>query len=258
MPDELAMVILQNCSLAVMVADAERRVIWTNALFNDLVEDRLLGEHLDSLQSKGYQWLLDHGGQMELDGKGWARWIRISRKEIAAHTVWFYEDISEVQQLRREIEQEQYGTDPLTGLLNNRALMQILEPQVSRSRRYHNPLSIVFLQVKPFLCEAGSQTRVKEQTLLDLSRMLKEQIRWADQIGRFREEAFLLILPETLYEDARKLASKLSKSISRLNQSLQKGQEKIVAAFGVSQWQKGDDTFKFLRRAECSLEAFQI
>ena len=112
------------------------------------------------------------------------------------------------------------------------------------------------MRVKPFLSEAGKTSLVKDHTLVALSQLFKDQIRWADQVGRFREQDFLLILPETLYEDAVKLTEKLQKKILRLNQSYQKGQDKVAVAFGISQWQKGDDTLRLLHRAEqCVNEA---
>ena len=130
--------------------------------------------------------------------------------------------------------------DKLTGLPNKIALLQGLEPLISRSRRYSNPLSVVHLD----LDIEGADDH--ESDILRLSHMLRDQMRWADMIGRLDESKFLLILPETPEDAANILVDKLNAKITALKEH--NGLD-INTYFGVANWTTGDDSRLLLKRA---------
>ena len=47
------------------------------------------------------------------------------------------------------------------------------------------------------------------EQLRDLVRSVNQELRWVDSLGRVQKEAFLIVLPETDEEGARKVAAKL-------------------------------------------------
>ena len=188
-----------------------------------------------------------------------ARWLQCWREALgeADWQVHFYSDITEQQQLKRDCERltEELALhavrDPATALPNRRALLLGLDPHVSRSRRYENPLSVVLLKIvdlQQLDTEHGAGSG--EQAVIALSQVLKDQLRWVDMAGRMDADEFLVILPETPEPAALDLASKLRTRIAALQVVGSDGRvmalEVRCSAVG---WSKGDDVNKLLRRA---------
>jgi GGDEF domain-containing protein len=156
--------------------------------------------------------------------------------------VHFFEDLTEVA--RRERERDHFRElalsletqDPETGLLNRQAILQALESQVNRSRRYGNPLLVIRLTVRP-------PEKPGAVALKDIAQELYASLRWVDQIGRLEDTSLLLILPETPYIHAETLATRLGRE--RLAFA---GAEGWSIATAVAAFQTGDDARKLLRR----------
>jgi PleD family two-component response regulator len=88
--------------------------------------------------------------------------------------------------------------------------------------------------------------------ILDVSRCLREQVRWADIIGRFAENSFLLLLPETDIEAAQGLAQKIFEQLEKM--PVAEGMEVRPKIYcGVSQWQRGNDVNMLLERVGAAL-----
>ncbi len=141
--------------------------------------------------------------------------------------------------------------DPLTSLLTRKSIMKELVSEVSRSRRYQNPLSILIL--RPYTDPADwrmlDESR-REAILKATAQALKEQLRWVDEAGRWDRDCLLLVLPETHQEAARQLAEKVSSQTIALA-----GEDHgITIQCVVSEWRKGDDAQGLTARAEALLE----
>jgi diguanylate cyclase (GGDEF)-like protein len=146
--------------------------------------------------------------------------------------------------------------DPESGLLNRRAMLQNLEPLVSRSRRYNNPLSVVamdLLNLGAIKQQYGDQAA--KHTIKQLSFMLKDQLRWADIVSRTETERFVLVLPETNKEAALHLAHKLNNHVTELTVDFEGNALQLQVCFGIAAWEKGNDSVLLLRNANQSLEA---
>ncbi len=131
--------------------------------------------------------------------------------------------------------------DATTGLQNRRAIMQELNRQISRSRRYENPLSIIRLTL-----ESSVEKPRRDEIMRTLSAALKDKLRWADEVGMLDDTTFLLVLPETSLEDAKELAAKLLSDRAAFDFSASEAKVR----YGVAAWSKGDDLLKLLKRAE--------
>lgn len=141
--------------------------------------------------------------------------------------------------------------DSLTSLPNHKALWQALEPLISRSRRYENPLTLVRLRIGTVTdLDAMHGPGAHDTAMVKLAQTLRDQVRWADLVGRFDESEFLLILPETTAEAAQTLVDKLRERISELHLMIDQGDTfSISPLFGIASWQKGDDGRLLLKRA---------
>lgn len=143
-------------------------------------------------------------------------------------------------------------TDELTGLPNRRAISQALDLQVSRSRRYQNPLSVVLAKLD-LQTLASVQPLSTDPATLAVSRFLRDRLRWVDQIGRWEEDEFVLVLPETGVEDARALLDKVRAEEDTMQLPEPYDDVRPGLVFGLACWAKGDDTRTLLRKAHDAL-----
>jgi diguanylate cyclase (GGDEF)-like protein len=154
--------------------------------------------------------------------------------------------------LRQQVEDLKL-TDELTGLPNKRAISQALDLHISRSRRYQNPLSAVLVYV-----DLQTLTKVQplstEPAVLSVSRFLRDRLRWVDQIARWEENVFLLVLPETTEADARGLLEKISSEQAGMVLPGSFGDMRPRLTFGLACWKKGDDMRTLLRQALTDLQ----
>ncbi len=149
---------------------------------------------------------------------------------------------SDNQRLKEEARQLQL-VDQDTSLLTKRALLLVLEAQVSRCRRYETPLSVMMMELN----NDSDNADVKLQ-LLKLSRLLKDQLRWSDMIARTADKQFTIILPETESSDAAALVTKLGDTISNWG-------DEYAVNFTLSAWKKGINTTDLLMRCEHELHS---
>ncbi|HSH30212.1 MAG TPA: hypothetical protein VK971_09925 [Thiohalobacter sp.] len=226
--------LLDSTSDALLVLDRNGRPAAANAGLR-----RLLDSGLDDLDPE-HPLLAAAVGNLSHTAPGGARLqLQVRRLPLAdgGQALWF-RDCTELQRLQQELS-EHTLTDPVTGLLNRRGLSVALEPQISRSRRYDSPLSLVLLELRG---EAGAPARIR------VSRILKDQLRWADMIGCNEDQRFILALPETRLADAEQLIAKLRERLAAEFAS-----EAVETGFGVAEWRKADNIQTLLNRAAAAL-----
>ncbi len=140
-------------------------------------------------------------------------------------------------------DQIQFGfeqVDEQSGLYTRHGIMKKLSLHVSRSRRYFNPLSLIMLRVSP---ESGAN---HESINHAIGKILRDKLRWVDDVGHWNMSDFLLILPETNEEAANKLARKIKFQLSRFK--LPENRRKIPTSIAVSSWKKGEDENSLIKR----------
>lgn len=253
---EQALALLDNGPDPLLLFDADDRVVAINAALRALLgpaADGLIGRCTTDLAGSPLQALLNGGdsftflGADQHHGYFSAQDLRLPPGAVAVRAR-LLRDITDREHLHAENErlqtelQAQALHDPITGLLNRRGLMVALEPQVSRSRRYNSPLAVVIMDVYA--------DNASEDLLPRISRILKDQLRWADVIGSSENHEFILVLPETRRDDALSLTDKLNERLTREFQ----GSAPVWAAYGVVEWQKTDNTSTLLRRARTALD----
>ena len=100
--------------------------------------------------------------------------------------------------------------DRLTGIPNRETLLAMLGAEVERAGRHYKPLSVAFIDIdrfKPINDTYGHAAG--DAVLRQVARLIAEAVRVSDTFGRYGGEEFMLILPETLPEDAVRLAEEL-------------------------------------------------
>lgn len=132
--------------------------------------------------------------------------------------------------------EKQARTDYLTGLANRRHFWEQAEAEVARSLRYHNPLSLLMLDVDHFKrINDNWGHKVGDQVLKSLADACLAGLRDADLAGRLGGEEFGVLLPETTGERAMDVAERLRQAMADSKVRLEGGQEiGYTVSFGVS------------------------
>jgi len=101
--------------------------------------------------------------------------------------------------------------DPLTGLLNRRAMMEELERELSRSQRANHPLVIAAIDLDGFKRANDTHGHARgDEVLVEVRRVCAEVLRRSDRAGRMGGDEFLILLPEESAEGARTALERLS------------------------------------------------
>ena len=257
---------LQVNPLGMMLIDTQGNVGWVNDNFpiiTGVSSLQVLGKNIDSVPAE-YRNLFDDEATIHLpalDNRP-ETWLVVSSQALAdGGRVQYIKDATLVRQLARERDElkqkvhELNIVDEVTGLLNPRGLYQALEPQVSRSRRYDNLLSIMIMRLEnlePLRQQIGYAKG--NQLLQAISEILNDQMRWADSIGRLSENEFMLIMPETPQDIADHLAGKIRERLAELTLPDLNGDTlDLRTRVGMVQWRKGEDTRLMMQRARATL-----
>jgi len=108
-------------------------------------------------------------------------------------------------------------TDSLTGLLRREAVLEHLERELDRARRYRRPLSIALVDIDHFKSVNDRHGHlVGDFALRQVGACLTSTLRSTDIAGRFGGEEFLVILPETPADSAFGVMDKLRGTLGDL------------------------------------------
>ena len=259
--------VLQTNPLGMMLISPEGEVTWVNDNFpviSGISSLQVLGKNQTTVPQE-YQSLFEDEATIYLpatESRG-ESWLVVSTQSMGdGSRLQYVKDATLVRQLAKERDElklrinELNLVDNVTGLLNPRGLYQALEPQVSRSRRYDNMLSILIMRLEN-LDEIEDHIGIdkSEQLLVAIGQILNDQMRWADTIGRLSDNEFMLILPETPEDITGQLADKIRIRLEELTVAeLDVDQLDIFTRFGMAQWKKGEDLKLFMQRARTSLD----
>ncbi|MCU0619352.1 MAG: diguanylate cyclase [Gemmatimonadaceae bacterium] len=106
-------------------------------------------------------------------------------------------------------------TDPLTGVLNRRALMERLGGELDRARRYGHAVAVLMLDLDHFKQINDTLGHlVGDGVLRELGELLRGAVRTADFVARYGGEEFVLVLPETSAEGAVAFADRLREKVA--------------------------------------------
>lgn len=167
------------------------------------------------------------------------------------HYVVSFTDITELKEKSNLLEY-QATHDQLTGLFNRQKFNEIFIKEIKRDKRYDNPLSLIIFDIddfKNFNDDFGHV--VGDEVLKVIAEISINSIREHDTVVRWGGEEFLILLPQTNIEGARKVAEKIRTSIQKFESPNIPRQ--ITASFGVSKLTKEDDEISIIKRVDEAL-----
>lgn len=115
--------------------------------------------------------------------------------------------------------------DGLTGLLNRRAIEEYAEAEFNLTDRKERAMSIILLDIDHFKNvndRFGHKTG--DYALQQAAKILKEELRKYDRVGRWGGEEFMLILPDTQLQDAATVAERIRLKTAETQISLENGE----------------------------------
>lgn len=106
-------------------------------------------------------------------------------------------------------------SDALTGLPNHRAMMQILDKELERSRRYGRPYAVLFVDLDHFKALNDSCGHAAgDAALCELVAIVGTTLRGVDTFGRWGGEEFVIVLPETAGDEALSVAERVRAAVA--------------------------------------------
>ena len=144
--------------------------------------------------------------------------------------------------------------DHLTGCWNRGSLEARLQVEYDRNRRSGEHLSCVFLDVDHFKkVNDGRGHQAGDAALLHTAKLLVEQLREMDTVGRYGGEEFVVLLPGTHLTGAREVAEKLRKALEANPVRFKDDTFSITASFGVASLTGNESQEGFLQRADAAM-----
>jgi diguanylate cyclase (GGDEF)-like protein len=127
--------------------------------------------------------------------------------------------------------------DPLTGLYNRRALVELLDREVRGSMRYGRSLALVLLDLDNLKAINDSRGHsAGDAALRALGSVLLEFVRRADLCARLGGDEFAVACPDTTAEDARRAGQRIERAFGARETALADGTLlcELGVSFGVS------------------------
>lgn len=134
--------------------------------------------------------------------------------------------------------------DDLTSLYNSRYLLEALEYEIERARRYGAPLSLVFLDLDYFKEVNDTHGHlVGSRLLTEVGELIRKHIRKSDVAVRYGGDEFVIVLPSTTKEGAQTVAANLHRTLREHYFLADEGYRiRITASFGVAAYPEDAQT----------------
>ena len=253
--------LLEHLPFGLLLLDQDGRVSWLNTAMQEMLDlpaGEMAGKTAPELPDAVHHLISGDSNLVQFGDSG--RWLnRTLRRGEDGERLLIVQDVTAEEELaednarlRQQVEDLKL-TDDLTGLPNKRAISQALDLHISRSRRYQNPLSTALIHVDLQQWN-GVQPLSSEPAVLAVSRFLRDRLRWVDQIARWDENIFLLVLPETTETDARQLLEKIASEQQGIVMPESCGNLRPQLSYGLACWKKGDDMRTLLRQTLSDLQ----
>jgi diguanylate cyclase (GGDEF)-like protein/hemerythrin-like metal-binding protein len=176
---------------------------------------KVLTQALHNLSSGDKGFYFKHLHKKDAIGKMERAYNHLRRSLIKADYANVLMDLQELKTQKYERLSEE---DPLTGIYNRRAFMQILNATIDEAQRHQQPLSLLLLDLDHFKQVNDTYGHDTGDKLLQrFAGYIKKIIRNHDVFARIGGEEFVLLLPYTSHQDAQKIAEDIVQKIAALD-----------------------------------------
>lgn len=182
---------------------------------------------------------------------------------LAAGLFWMSLVGSYVSMLRQRLAEQRRQlagiafVDPLTQAYNRRYLLDLLERELARIRR--NPaatLAVAMLAVDGF----GERNRrhghlMGDRMLQRVADLLQDELRDMDAVGRFADEAFIVVMPDTSGDGAKTCMERVRRRVESDDSPFSGLEVPVSVSIGIAETQPGEAVTGLVERAGRALAA---
>ncbi len=190
--------------------------------------------------------------------------LRRSRDELEIRVMDRTKDLQELNEKlmqeifeRKRVEEKlalAATTDPLTELMNRRAMLEQLKYHQARYTRNNLPFVILLLDLDNFKDINDTHGHdVGDYILKDVGLQLHRSTRSQDLISRWGGEEFLILLPDTDLNGGRVAAEKVRGQIAAQVFSVAQKQLTLTISIGVSEYSEGKTLESCIKNADTAL-----
>lgn len=179
-------------------------------------------EYRDVYADFHQQVIAGHSGVLEFlikGRKGGTRWLEThatplrDKQGCVVSFLGVARDVTEHKHFRQALEQQAHF-DYLTGIYNRGFFMHIAELELTRAARYGNNLSVFMMDIDYFKQINDTYGhKVGDLVLKKLAAICKKILREVDIFGRFGDEEFAILLPDTTVNESKEVAERLRAEI---------------------------------------------
>lgn len=133
--------------------------------------------------------------------------------------------------------------DELTGLRNRRYLVDALEVEINRARRYRQPLTLCMFDLDHFKDVNDKYGHdAGDMVLTTVADILRHTVRAPDIAGRYGGEEFLIVLINTGLREAEYFSNRLREKLEEKRFRFQKKRDvRITCSIGLAQFKPDED-----------------
>lgn len=143
--------------------------------------------------------------------------------------------------------------DPLTGAINRRQALEILDRQMTLQRESGMPFSLIMADIDHFkLVNDSFGHAVGDEALKAFESCLEAKSRGSDIVARIGGEEFLIILPNLDVSHALQIAERLRKSVAKIRIA-DPDALRLTASFGVAEADPNESLDHLLARVDAAL-----
>ena len=179
---------------------------------------------------------------------------KLLKKKVSALDPRFKKKIEELFKSMNESVSLLYEAaihDEKTGLYNNKFFETVLEMEIEKVRRGQRTFSLLIIDIDFFKKINDTYGHMKADEILKrLAKVLKNQVRKSDTAARFGGEEFVVLLPGTTLEKAKKFTERLRNAI-KSDRILKK--YKVTVSGGLAEFRSRDTKKKIKERADKAL-----
>ncbi|MBK1703985.1 EAL domain-containing protein [Halochromatium glycolicum] len=252
-----ASTVFENTAEAIMVTDAEQRILAVNSAFTQITgfeepevsgrSPRMLASgHHDAAFFKRMNLTMERTGSWSgeiwnrrKNGEVYPARMTISRvtddADELSNYVGLFSDISEAKRSEEELYRLAHS-DSLTGLANRALLRARLEQSLLRAKRDHHALALLFMDLDLFKNVNDSLGHsVGDELLIEVAQVITSQVRAGDTVARIGGDEFVILMDD-LSDGAEAVAHLAQRLCQRVSQPLQVAERELqlTVSIGIS------------------------
>jgi len=145
-------------------------------------------------------------------------------------------------------------SDPLTGLMNRRAMLEHLEYEAARFQRSRTPFTLLLADLDRFKSINDTYGHdAGDQALIQTSEQLVHDIRAQDLVARWGGEEFLILLPDTDLRGGLIVAEALREGVATQKVAIGEQDLRLTLSIGVAAYGWGQTIHQCIKAADTAL-----